>query len=408
MTLLEFFRKVIRKLRWWVREFPYELRRRRLKSIYERHYARLGRAAPIIESPNTEIIQLGQSMRESILQQYKGKYGTKSYRILFQIPPSGLGVVWFNDLMQALTHTGIQCASVQWNDPNFRQSWEIFQPNVFISLDIADVLRSLDLDFIYQYKKTKGCLRLFTPVNKYRFPELGKSSEDEWRFELARSGRSVDAYFCMFVEEFFSRFWNEWENIGFQYLSLPHGCNPIYQYPREAARDLDYFMATSYGPERVDLTWEYLKPIFEKYHGLWAGPDWGFGLGPIESNQLPDLYARARIVPNPLARFLINYPSEITERAFSATACGVFQITDWTPVTEVFYTPNELVTVRNSDEFLEKYDYYVTRPDERNQIVKNGIKRVFGEHTYFHRIDRLVEFLDRNQNLLYSPPGLAQ
>ncbi|MBA4384743.1 MAG: hypothetical protein C0410_08405 [Anaerolinea sp.] len=408
MTPLEFIRKAIRKLGIIASTFPYDLMRCRLKKIYEKQSSVITRIDPTIELPNIEIIQLGQNLRADVLRQYKDKYQSKSYRILFQVPPSGVGILWFNDLMQTLSHTGIQCASVQWNDPNFHHTWDDFQPNVFISMDITPVLQSLDLEFIHQYKKSQGCLRLFTPANKHRFPKSGMSSEDAWRFKLARTGHSVDAYFCMFVDEFFTQFWSEWKNIGFQYLSLPHGCNPIYQYPHEAARDLDYFMATSCGPERVELTWKYIKPVFENYHGLWGGPNWGFGLGPISSTQLPDMYARARIVPNPLARFLIDYPSEITERAFSATACGVFQITDWTPVTERFYNPNELVTVRSRKEFLEKFDYYIAHPEERNRIIKNGVQRVFSEHTYFHRIDQLVEFLDHNQELFKSPPDFSQ
>ncbi|MCL5126493.1 MAG: glycosyltransferase [Deltaproteobacteria bacterium] len=403
MTPLEFIHKAIQRLSIIASTFPYNLMRYRLKKIYEKRPASITRTDHTIEPPNIEIIQLGQNLREDILRQYKNKYQFKSYRILFQVPPSGVGALWFNDLIQTLSHTGIQCASVQWSDPNFRQIWDAFHPDVFISFDIDEVLRSLDLDFINRYKKSDGCLRLFTPSNKHNFPKPGMPAKDEWRFELARIGQSADAYFCMFVEEFFSQFWSEWKNIGFQYLSLPHGCNPIYQYPRESAKDFDYFMATSYGPERVKLTWQYLKPILENYYGLWAGPNWGFGLGPLNSTQLPDLYAQARIVPNPLARFLIDYPSEITERAFSATACGAFQITDWTPVTERFYSPNELVTVRSRKEFIEKFDYYITHPEERNQIIKNGMQRVFKDHTYFHRIDHLVEFLDHNQQLFQSP-----
>lgn len=393
--MVNIFSRIFRKIVSTLQSIPYRILRLRLKWIYERKIHTSLAPEPV----SAEIISLGRELRDSILQKYRGKYQGKPYRILFQVPNDGVGVIWFRDLMQTLEHTGIQCASVGWRDPNFRQTWEAFQPNVFISLDISDVLHSLDLDFVQEYKQSHGCLRLFTPVNKHHFPEPGLSADDEWRLNLAREGRSVDAYFCMFVEEFFPRFWSEWAEAGFKYLALPHGCNPLYHYPREGTRDLDYFMATSFGPERVELTLQYLKPVFEKYNGLWAGPNWGFGLGPLKSNRLPELYARAKIVPNPLARFLINYPSEITERSFSATASGVFQITDWTPVTERFYAPDELVTVRTRQEFIEKFDYYLSRPDERERVIKNGLRRVFSEHTYFHRIDNLITFLDQNQNL---------
>jgi hypothetical protein len=346
-----------------------------------------------------DIVLLGQTLREKVLREYQYKYRSRNYRLLFQIPSGGLGPIWFKDLMETLEFAGIKCASIRWNDPGFHQTWDTFRPNVFISLDIIEVLRSLDLEYIKTYKKNHGCFRLFTPIVKSRFPKNDISPIDKWRLNLACSGQSVDAYFSMYVDEFYDFFFAEWKEAGFRYLSLPHGCNPLYHYPRQGNREFDYFMATSYGHERVKLTWQYLKPIFEHHFGLWAGPGWGFGIGPVQSDELPDYYARTKIVPNPLARFLIHFPAEITERSFSATACGAFQITDWTPVTERFYSREEFVSVRGENEFLEAFNYYFNRPDERNAIIKKSMKRVFTNHTYFHRIDNLIAFLDQNQDL---------
>jgi len=342
---------------------------------------------------------MGQTLREKVLREYQNKYQSCNYRLLFQIPPNGLGPIWFKDLMETLEYTGIKCASIQWNDIEFHKKWDAFRPNVFISLDIVNVLRSLDLEYIKAYKKNFGCLRFFTPIVKYRFPKGDISPEDKWRLNLANSGQSVDAYFSMFVDEFYDYFFPEWKEAGFQYLSLPHGCNPLHHYPRDGIREYDYFMATNFGPERVQLTWEYLRPVFSQYHGLWGGPGWNFGIGPVDSDKTPIYYAKSRIVPNPLARFLIQFPSEITERAFSATASGAFLITDRTPITDQFYTMDEMITVNGSKEFLDAFQYYLDRPDKMIIVIKKGLKRVFYDHTYFHRIDRLIQFLDQNSAL---------
>jgi hypothetical protein len=391
--------KIIQRFISIIRSIPYRILKFRLKQIYEKNTSKSHPTAVLPEPADAGIIELGRKLRDEVLKKYQNKYKNKAYRFLFQFPPNGVGVIWFKDLMQTLEYTGIRCECVQWNDPSFRKTWESFQPNVFISLDIVDVLKSLDLDFITQYKKDQGLLRLFTPINKRYFPKPGMSMEDKWRLQLALDGRSVDAYFCMFVDEFYDEFWNEWKEAGFQFLSLPHGCNPIYQYPRTALKDLDFFMVATSQPERVVLTWYYLKPVFEKYQGLWAGDRWGFGIGALESEQLPDLYARTKIAPAPLLPFLIDHSAEITERAFSTTASGAFLITNWTPVTERFFHPDELVTVKNNKEFLERFEHYVNHPVERNIIIRNGLYRVFSEHTYFHRIDRLIEFLEINKQL---------
>jgi hypothetical protein len=315
------------------------------------------------------------------------------------MPSSGVGFVWFEDLIQCLEFMGIPCAVIQRNDKDFYVKWASFQPNVFISMDLPEVLRSLDLNFINGYKKSHGCLRFLTPIVTHRFPAPGMSRDDQWRLALAIAGKSVDAYFSMMVPEFFSQFFANWENAGFRYLWLPNACNPFRHFPECGKKEFDYFMVTSYGTDRVRVTRKYLKSIFENYYGLWAGEGWGFGEGYIEPNKLRLYYARTRIALNPLQNYLIRFPSETTERSFSAIACGAFQITNRTPVTNLFFSSDELCCVDNDVDFLDCFEYYVNRPDERNEITLRGIRRVFLEHTYFHRITNLVHFLDNSRHL---------
>jgi hypothetical protein len=390
--------RIIRKGSSVLQPIPCKIKKKRLKRIYNLKNAQFFSSS--IERTDPEIINLAETYREDVISRYKRKYSDKPYRFLFHLPSSGVGIVWFKDLIQTLEHTGIACTSVSSADPAFKSIWNEFQPNVFISIDFPEMLNLLDLDFIQQYKAVQGCMRLFTPYPKYKFPHPGISKDDLWRLDLARSGKSADAFFSMYDSDYFSMFLPEWTEAGFKYLSLPHGCNPHYQYPLDNEKKYDYFIATSYGPERVNMTWNYMKPIFEKYHGLWAGPGWGFGMGTIDHQQLPQYYSQAKIVPNPMAANLLIYPMEISERAFSSLACGAFQITDWTPITKKFFAPDELVQVNGRDQFIEKFEYYITRPDERNEIIMKGMKRLYAEHTYFHRIDSLISFLDENITLI--------
>lgn len=365
-----------------------------LKNAYEKGQVKSHARKGGWETVEPRIIERGQVLRQQVTEQYANKYSASGYRILFHMPPSGVGMIWFQDLMQCLAHAGIPCTSVLRGANDFRERWEAFQPNVFISMDATEVLRSLDGAYINQYKENHGCLRLFTPISSYRFPDPGLSSEDKWRLDLARKGKSVDAYFSMMAPEFFAEFWADWAHAGFKYLSLPNGCNPFRHYPTNGVKEFDYFMVTSYSFERAEVTRKYLKRIFERYYGLWAGPGWGFGKASVAPQALRDYYAKARIALNPLQNYLIRYYAETTERSFTATACGAFQITNWTPVTDRFWGAHELACVKNEQEFLDTFEYYVNRPDDRNTIVLRGLERVYREHTYFHRIDTLVTFLE--------------
>lgn len=388
--------RIIGKVRRGISSIPDLYKREILRKAYLTKSHSISIVSDANEYPEQDgaVLSLAQELRTGIIDNYRHKYASKPYRFLLHLPESGVGIVWFKDLMQILEYTGIACTSVSYKDPAFKTIWNEFKPNVFISIDTAKMLRVLDLEFIRQYKQEHGCLRLFTPYPKHKFPNPGMSAEDQWRLELAKAGKSADAYFCMYVDEYFDMFLPEWVQAGFSYLALPHGCNPLYQYPHQGTKKYDYFMATSYGHERIRVTWEYMKPVFEKYAGLWAGPGWGFGLGRVNADKLPQYYAESKIVPNPLAAQLINYPMEITERTFSAMASGAFQITDWTPVTDRFFKENELIRVHGKDDFLEKFEYYLAHDEERTKILTAGMQRLYQEHTYFHRIDQLIAYVD--------------
>ncbi len=364
-----------------------------MKNAYYRGRAS-GKSKLPIEFTDSQIVSAAQTYRTQLFADNKDIHKDKHHRILFQIPPSGVGVVWFYDLIQCFRYSGIECQTVKWDDSDFKQIWEDFLPTIFITLDSPEVLKSLDLEYIKAYKEEHSCLRLFTPITKESFPTNLMSKMDEWRLDLASRGLSADAYFSMMVEDHFRLFFREWYDLGFQYLSLPNACNPFRHYPEEAEKDADYFVVTSYSLQRAEITKRYLENIFRSYYGLWGGERWKFGVGRISRSELRGYYARARISPHPLMPFLIEYPAETSERSFSSIACGAFQITHRTPVTGRFFAEDELVCVDDEKEFVDAFDHYISRPDERNQIVLNGIDRVFKEHTYFHRIDQLVRFID--------------
>jgi hypothetical protein len=377
------------------------IKKLQLKYTYSRGRKRKRKKNFQSEYTDSGIVLLGQSLTDRVLDNYHLKYKYKPLRILFQMPPGGVGTLWFQDIINCLNHTGIASDAIKRNSVNFNDKLETFKPNVFISMDESEVLRSPDIAVLLKYKKDNGCLRLFTPISCHRFPEPGMSDEDKWRLEEAVSGRTADAFFSMMAPEFFQRFLPEWVLHGFKHLSLPNACNPLVHKPVEGEKEFDYFIATSFGDERFFLTYEYLRPIFKKYYGLFAGPGWEFGAGAIPPSEMPFLYSRTKIVPNPLGanRFLVQYPAEITERAFSALSCGAFQITELTPVTRRFFDADELTCVTGKKEFIEAFDYYINKPDERNSIVQKGMTRLYKEHTYFHRIDLLIDFIDSCRSL---------
>ena len=383
--IFHIFRRLIR--------LSVESHRRSLRLAYNTAQRQLMTSSFSDETVNDSILKLGTELKETVVAEYCGKYSKKSFRILFCRPASGVGILWFLDLARCLQHTGVAAEVIDPRDPSFREKWIRFGPNVLIAIDSIETLTALDLAFIADYKRARGCLRLFTPVTTHRFPLGGFSLEDRTRLAMASAGKSADAYFSMMETEFFQLFFAEWVQRGFRYFSIPCAANPFRHFPVQAHKDLDYAVVTSCSAERIRVSHEFLLPIIKQYHGIWAGNSWGFGAGVLAGDQLNGFYARARIAPAPLLRFLRNFPCELSERAFSGPACGGFLLTNPTPITAKFFDKDELAVAPSPREFCEAFAYYASNPDDRTRFVLRGMRKVFTQHTYFHRIDRLIDVL---------------
>jgi len=94
---------------------------------------------------------------------------------------------------------------------------------------------------------------------------------------------------------------------------------------------------------------------------------------------------------------LINVPESIltkpgyavNERLFWICGAGGFQLADENPIIRDFYDEDE-VPMATAEEFKEKFKYYLAHPEERKKIAKKAHERTLREHTYEHRITKIL------------------
>jgi hypothetical protein len=369
-------------------------RKRMLRAAYRRGSKR----REPTEQSDPAIVATGQMLRSVLIDVNENKHRAAGYRVLMLRPVSITAEIWFGDLADCMRHAGIECRVL----PPTAQTAEItaaiesFEPNVLIAVEMHKVLQVLDLEFLQRYKRAHGCLRHFVPIWHANTPRAhvpsGRSTpaEDEERRQLRSKGLSADAYFSIFEPEFHERFAHDRRGPAIEHVTIPQGFNPFNDYPLQAERRYDYFMATSMTDERVEVAYRYLRPILRRHPGLWAGPQWGFGLHSIAPADMPLQYARTRIALSPLVGFVHMYGAEITHRVYAAAACGTFQMTMPTPITHRYFTPAELVQAATPKEYSRLFDHYLQRPQERNAIALAALRRAYSEHSCFHRIDKFV------------------
>ncbi len=108
------------------------------------------------------------------------------------------------------------------------------------------------------------------------------------------------------------------------------------------------------------------------------------------------VYSQSRIV------FNCSIAGDVSMRIFEGTACGALVLTDSIAngLEELFEIGREIVVYRDDADLMEKIAYYLAHEEEREAIARAGQRRTLREHTYLHRMRRLVEIV--------SDPGFRQ
>jgi spore maturation protein CgeB len=80
-------------------------------------------------------------------------------------------------------------------------------------------------------------------------------------------------------------------------------------------------------------------------------------------------------------------------RIFEGAAAGALVLTDAVAngLGELFRLGEEIVVFDDDADLLAKVDHFLAHPDERASIAAAGQRRVLAEHTYAHRVDRLLQ-----------------
>lgn len=372
------------------------LRKRALRIAYHEGRGRSARRGAG-EPPDDSILEAGTELARQVLDSNLNKHRQSNYRVLVIQPPSITAEFWFGGLRSSMEHTGIACRILPYdaNTADIRANIDEFRPNIFIATELPSILRTLDLHYLRAYKRQSGCLRLFVPLLHAGAPVASSTArEDEWRWGLRRHGLTADAYFSIFEQDFYERFVRDPDGPEIDFVTVPQACNLFTDRPLPESKTYDYFMAASPTDERLEVTYRFARSIMSDYHGLWAGPRWGFGRTHVPPEEMPTYYSRTRVALSTLAGFVSSHAAELTHRVFAAAGCGTFQLATATPLAGRYFEPDELVQARSPEEYRRMFDHFVDRPDERNAVALRALHRVYRDHTCFNRIDRLVECWD--------------
>lgn len=117
----------------------------------------------------------------------------------------------------------------------------------------------------------------------------------------------------------------------------------------------------------------------------------GFTLhGPVDwYSELPALFNLSKISFNATSRQMMT---AVNQRLFDVPACGGFVLSDYQSALEEMFCPGQEIAVyRDRGEIAELARFYLAHESERQAISQAGRRRVLAEHTYRHRMEKIVE-----------------
>ncbi|MBI3601167.1 MAG: glycosyltransferase family 1 protein [Nitrospinae bacterium] len=134
---------------------------------------------------------------------------------------------------------------------------------------------------------------------------------------------------------------------------------------------------------------------------------WGNGIerlsstSPIKKNYIGHAWGREmyQILSN--SKIALNHHGDIPPyannmRLFEATGVGTMLITDWKKnLHEMFEPGKEVVTYRSAEECAELIKYYLEHDNELETIASAGQERTLREHTYYQRMQELVDIVHK-------------
>ena len=177
----------------------------------------------------------------------------------------------------------------------------------------------------------------------------------------------------------------DWEKrSGLKAHYFPHGYFP---YP---IHEVDY---------GIEAVWFGSKTPYRDLSRFDGIPQIVYGY--TEPENVSTEYSVAIICPNVHLNIqkgqLINVPESIltkpgyavNERLFWIPGAGGFQLADENPLIREFYDEDEVPTA-TAEEFREKFEYYLAHPEEREKIAKKAHERTLREHTYEHRVTKIL------------------
>ncbi len=281
------------------------------------------------------------------------------------------------------------------------------KPDLFISTTYDITPGTIQL--LKEYPQTKVALvgsnwgELDKEIDLDEYPIVVAQDKEKRIIEqMVKETGKPDVVFTHYDETFIEPTMGLWRTIGCRPISMLNAADAIEyrfgEYHQELASDL-VFVGGYWKYKAVNLD-QYIIPLcfpIGKYrikifgNQAWPVPQY---LGTIGNDSVKNLFTSATICPSVSEPHSNKFGFDVIERPFKIISAGGFCISDYVEsMAKNIFKPTELVIVDSPKAMQDAIDHYLAYPEERIPFMKAGQAKVYGEHTYFHRVATLLKEL---------------
>lgn len=189
-----------------------------------------------------------------------------------------------------------------------------------------------------------------------------------------------------------------WIDNGISVMPMQPAADHFVYYPNDSDERLecDISFVGGYWSYKGQNLSRYMFPLTNpigKYNIKIFGTGWGIPqyCGVTDDNTVRRLFNSSKICPNISEPHANKFGFEVNERVFKISACNSFCISDHIDsLVEDVFTNGEMVIATDPNDFIEKIEYYIDKPELRKQHAEKCYHRVMSEHTYCHRVSDLL------------------
>ncbi|MBN8555263.1 MAG: glycosyltransferase family 1 protein [Deltaproteobacteria bacterium] len=131
---------------------------------------------------------------------------------------------------------------------------------------------------------------------------------------------------------------------------------------------------------------------------IFGGDRWRSYLGLTHDTpklSLSELYSVFKNAPILICLTKWHFKTVTHERPLLTLACGGFPLTDHREELNEMLSSDEVASYSSYEEMRDKIQFYLNHPAERNKISAAGRARVFKDHTYHHRAQKILEVMQK-------------